>query len=298
MATSQSPLEGPPSGWARRFPRDEKVFLLLIVGSVVVLTSFSIGWMIWGSHNVPTKAEVVDQREYAAKVNDFATRYRGPDGKVWVPPGTDAYMLAFRYGWTPELVLQEDVETTIWISSADVLHGFSIVGQNLNLQIAPKHGFGVVLTPDEPGRYRIICNEYCGLGHQDMANFLTVVTASEMAGAQEAIAAAGEAEDTGAPAPGAEAGVIEISADASNALAFDVDELEATAGKVTISMANPSALPHNVAIKGAGVDVKGDVVGTGGTSTVSEELEAGTYTFYCSVPGHEEGGMKGTLTVS
>lgn len=296
MSTPQSPITSPAPGWATRFPRDEKIFFLLVLTSVVAMTAFSIGWLIWGSHNVPTRAEVVDQKEYAAKVNDFATRYRGPDGKVWVPPGTDGYMLAFRYGWTPELVLQEDVETTIWISSADVLHGFSIVGQNLNLQIAPKHGFGAVLTPDEPGRYRIICNEYCGLGHQDMTNFLTVVTASEMAAAQETIAA-GE-DDGGGAAPGGTTGAIEIRADQSNALAFDVKELEAKAGTVTISMANPSALPHNVAIKGNGVDVRGVVVGTGGTSTVSEELEPGTYTFYCSVPGHEAGGMTGTLTVS
>lgn len=298
MSSPQSPIASPAPGWASRFPRDEKIFFLLVLGSVFAMTTFSIGWLVWGSQNVPTRAEVVGQKEYAAKVNDFATRYKGPDGRVWVPPGTDGYLLAFRYGWTPELVLQEDVETTIWISSADVLHGFSIVGQNLNLQIAPKHGFGAVLTPDKPGRYRIICNEYCGLGHQDMTNFITVVPASEMASAQETIAAAGGTDDTAGTGAGGAAGVLEITANASNALAFDVDELNAKAGTVTIRMTNPSALPHNVAIKGNGVDVKGDVVTTGGTSTVSEELETGTYTFYCSVPGHEAGGMTGTLTVS
>jgi plastocyanin len=204
-------------------------------------------------------------------------------------------MLAFRYGWTPELVLQEDVAYTIWISSADVLHGFSIVGQNLNLQIAPRHGFGAVITPDEPGRYRIICNEYCGLGHQDMANFLTVVTAAEMEATQEVVAGT---PDEAAPGGPPSAGVLEIEADASNALRFDPEELSAEAGAVSIAMANPSTIPHNVAIKGNGIDVKGDVVGAGGTSTVSAELESGTYTFYCSVPGHEQGGMTGTLTVS
>ena len=63
-------------------------------------------------------------------------------------------------------------------------------------------------------------------------------------------------------------------------------------------MENPSPIPHNVAIKGGGVDVKGKVVITGGTSTVSADLDPGTYTFYCSVPGHEAAGMRGTLTVS
>lgn len=269
------------------------MFFVLVLVSVVLMTAFSIGWLIWGSQNVPTKAEVVDQKAYAAQVNEFAKRYRADDGKVWVPPGTDAYMLAFRYGWTPELVLQEDTKYTIWISSADVLHGFSIVGQNLNLQIAPKHGFGATITPTEPGRHRIICNEYCGLGHQDMTSFMTVVTASEMAATQKMIAAGGSATSGG----GAAAGAIEISADASNALRFNVTELSAEARTVTISMANPSALPHNVAIKGNGVDVKGEVVNTGGTSTASADLAPGAYTFYCSVPGHEQGGMTGTLSV-
>jgi plastocyanin len=152
-----------------------------------------------------------------------------------------------------------------------------------------------VITPDEPGRYRIICNEYCGLGHQDMANFLTVVTAAEMASTQEVIAGT---PDEAPPAGQPSTGVLEIEADASGALRFEPEELSAEAGTVSIAMANPSSVPHNVAIKGGGIDVLGDVVGAGGTSTVSAELEAGTYTFYCSVPGHEQGGMTGTLTVS
>jgi len=293
VSASESPIAGPAPGWAKRFPRDEKVFLVLVLLSVALMTAFSIAWVIWGSQNVPTKAEVVDQKAYAAQVNEFAKRYSADDGKVWVPPGTDAYMLAFRFGWTPELVLQEDTKYTIWISSADVLHGFSIVEQNLNLQIAPKHGFGATITPDEPGRYRIICNEYCGLDHQNMTSFLTVVTASEMAATQKTIAAAGAATGGG----GTAAGAIEISADPGNALRFDVSELAAAAGTVIISMANPSSLPHNVAIKGNGVDAKGEIVSSGGTSTVSADLAPGTYTFYCSVPGHEQGGMTGTLTV-
>jgi plastocyanin len=88
-----------------------------------------------------------------------------------------------------------------------------------------------------------------------------------------------------------------LAADASQ-LAFDKDALEASAGSVTITMDNPSSLPHNVAVKGGGVDEKGDVVGKGEQSTVTADLKAGSYTFYCSVAGHEAAGMKGTLTVN
>jgi cytochrome c oxidase subunit 2 len=294
VSASESPIAGPAPGWAKKFPRDEKVFVWLVMLSVAFMTAFSIGWLYWGDQNVPTKTEVVDQKEYAALVNDFAAKYKGDDGRVWVPPGEDAYLLAYRFGWTPELVLQEDEKYTIWLSSADVLHGFSIVGQNLNLQIAPKHGFGAQITPDSPGTYRVICNEYCGLDHQNMTSFLTVVPAAEMAAMQETIAAGSETTGGGGSATG---GALEISADPDGALAYDVTALTARAGTVTITMANPSSLPHNVALKGNGVDVKGEVVGTGGTSTATADLAAGTYTFYCSVPGHEAGGMTGTLTV-
>ena len=74
--------------------------------------------------------------------------------------------------------------------------------------------------------------------------------------------------------------------------------LEAPAGTVTLVMENPSALEHNIAVRGEGVDEQGEVVGQGDESSVTAELEPGEYEFYCSVPGHEAAGMKGTLTVS
>jgi len=92
--------------------------------------------------------------------------------------------------------------------------------------------------------------------------------------------------------------LLKISADKA-ALKYNVTRLKAEAGTVAISMANPSPfLKHNVAIKGKGFDKKGAVVGKGGTSRVAAVLKPGKYVFYCSVPGHEAGGMKGTLTVT
>jgi uncharacterized cupredoxin-like copper-binding protein len=62
-------------------------------------------------------------------------------------------------------------------------------------------------------------------------------------------------------------------------------------------MANPSPIAHGVGVKGGGVDKVGATVNKGGTSTVTVTLKAGKYTFFCPVPGHEQAGMKGTLTV-
>jgi plastocyanin len=97
---------------------------------------------------------------------------------------------------------------------------------------------------------------------------------------------------------GAAAQTLQIEADASGALRFDQESLQANAGEVTIVMENPSSVPHNVALKGGGVDETGEIVGEGEQSEVSATVEPGTYEFYCSVPGHEAAGMKGELTVS
>ncbi len=89
------------------------------------------------------------------------------------------------------------------------------------------------------------------------------------------------------------------SADPSGALKFTKSTLTAKAGTVTIDFTNSSPLAHNFTVQQG---TSGPVVGAtptfmGGTKTLTLKLKAGTYTFYCSVPGHRAAGMQGTLTV-
>jgi len=109
----------------------------------------------------------------------------------------------------------------------------------------------------------------------------------------------GDAEETAEPqGPGEDGGrTLALSADPGGELSFDKQALEARAGQLTIHMENPSSVPHNVSIEGRRVDEEGKTVGQGRTSTVTAELQPGEYAFYCSVPGHREGGMEGTLSV-
>jgi len=90
---------------------------------------------------------------------------------------------------------------------------------------------------------------------------------------------------------------LSLRAGPGSKLSFDRKALRAKAGRVTIVMSNPSQLSHNVAIEGGGVNAAVEVVGPGGASTVSANLKPGTYTFFCTVPGHREAGMQGTLTL-
>jgi plastocyanin len=116
------------------------------------------------------------------------------------------------------------------------------------------------------------------------------------------LAACGGGDDGAEPAGegtthAAEGTMLELEADPGGAFAFDKDSLEAPAGTITIHLANPSAVPHNVAIEGNGVDEISETVTKADTS-LTVDLEPGEYTFYCDVAGHREGGMEGTLTVS
>jgi plastocyanin len=105
-------------------------------------------------------------------------------------------------------------------------------------------------------------------------------------------------EDTGGGASAGKAQTLKIAADPSGALKFDQSSLSANAGKVTIVMDNPSDLPHAVEIEGNGVEAEGETVMKGGVSKATAEVEPGEYEFYCPVGGHEQAGMKGTLTVN
>jgi uncharacterized cupredoxin-like copper-binding protein len=89
-------------------------------------------------------------------------------------------------------------------------------------------------------------------------------------------------------------GSLEIDADPTGQLAFVTDSAQGTPGEITVKMANKSGTPHDIVIDGKG---KGDVVQNGAVSQFSADFTAGSYTFYCSVPGHRAAGMQGKLTV-
>jgi len=135
---------------------------------------------------------------------------------------------------------------------------------------------------------------YKGQDSQDVASYVALV-------------AGAPGQDTGALANAVptvsqhpvteQGGNLEIDADPNGQLKFVASSATATPGRVTLRMRNAASVPHDIAIRGAGGNQVGPVVSGGGVSTVTATLKPGTYTFYCSVDGHEAAGMKGTLTV-
>ncbi|MEK6326624.1 MAG: plastocyanin/azurin family copper-binding protein [Actinomycetota bacterium] len=97
---------------------------------------------------------------------------------------------------------------------------------------------------------------------------------------------------------GGGAETISVSADPSGAFAYEQTSLTAAAGNDTIDFDNPAPLPHDVCVEDSSGNELGcsDVV-TEDKTSLTLNLEAGTYTYYCDVDGHRAGGMEGTLTV-
>jgi|HubBroStandDraft_2_1064218.scaffolds.fasta_scaffold00023_14 plastocyanin len=124
------------------------------------------------------------------------------------------------------------------------------------------------------------------------------VPASSSSTTSEATATTGTPAPASSPAAGKAGSSLTLAADPAGALAYNTKELSAKAGTVTITMTNMSPLEHNVTVA-EGTKVLGATpTFKGGSMKLTLKLKPGKYVFYCSVPGHRQAGMEGTLNVS
>ena len=114
---------------------------------------------------------------------------------------------------------------------------------------------------------------------------------------EKSASSSSESTPTATEASGGGGQNITIAADPNGALKFDKTTLTGKPGKITITMDNPSDIPHAVEVEGNGVNFEGEVVGKGGKSVASGDVKAGTYDFFCPVGNHRAEGMEGKLTV-
>ncbi len=110
---------------------------------------------------------------------------------------------------------------------------------------------------------------------------------------------AGNGAATNGGGGGGASSAIQVEADPGGGLAYTTDLLEAKAGNLTIDFTNPQPVAHDVRVEDSGgADLGGtEVITDSEESATVKGLKPGQYVFYCSVPGHREAGMEGTLTV-
>jgi len=134
----------------------------------------------------------------------------------------------------------------------------------------------------------------CGGGGDDNSTTTATSGGSGTENSSEANGGVQEENSSG----GGSTSTLKFEADPNGALAYTTTSATAKAGEVTIDFKNPQSLTHDVAIESSsGEEIgKTELIADGSDST-TVDLKPGTYTFYCTVPGHREAGMEGTLTV-
>ena len=196
-------------------------------------------------------------------------------------------------GFVPtEITVPSDREVTILLPNTGASpHNFSIDALDISVDIAPGETKEITFTAPE-GEYEYYCNVP---GHKEAGMVGTLI-----ARPMEAVA---EANESGAvdeaQADEEAAGQGPAEAAAQTVTSFDIYfEPNAVAipadTDVTFSLPNNGAAPHNFSIDALGISVD---QAPGSVEEITINAPAGTYEYYCNVPGHKEAGMVGTLTV-
>jgi plastocyanin len=135
----------------------------------------------------------------------------------------------------------------------------------------------------------------CGGGGDDNSSTTSGGGESTESQAEQGSGGAAKEESGGG---GGGASTVKFEADPGGELAYTTTSASAKAGEVTVDFNNPQSLTHDVQIEdSSGEDVGGTELIADGSDSATVNLKPGTYTFFCSVPGHREAGMEGTLTV-
>lgn len=143
----------------------EKIWL--IVGSVtLVLFLFIIGINAFAmGHTPPSEDDTLDPQKV-----DVTEPFDQPGLKKIGENEYELVMIAqaFTFQSNEDLKIPTGATVHFKVTSKDVVHGFQIPRTNVNMMITPGHVNTITHTFDKPGQFLILCNEYCGVGHQAM----------------------------------------------------------------------------------------------------------------------------------
>lgn len=172
--------------------------VLLIVGFIATIAygAVFIGVEMVDASGGQIQADALDEHP---KFSDPGVYQTGPNAyAVYIV----AEQFQFRPGTQEPIRLPADAEITLHVTSGDVVHGFYVTGTNVNTMVIPGQIAELQVTFDEPGTYGVVCHEYCGAAHHEMAGQIVVVPPSQYEGPDRggnasAIAPAGGADRTG-----------------------------------------------------------------------------------------------------
>ncbi len=175
------PFDEPEGNWWDE-PVNRREATWLGIAGVWSLAIF--GWMSgftrFGDQNPVGETYAVEPAEYRQTVQEYKEEAEQTDEGHIIPPGDSVYIGGQRFNWDGlPVVLEAGREYDIHMGAYDVQHGFSIrpehsLSQQINLQILPDTEWVVPMTFEDSGTYHVICNEFCGRGHNGMHGTLYV----------------------------------------------------------------------------------------------------------------------------
>lgn len=149
--------------------RYERVWLIFGVAMIVVFILLVGYSLVSRGDSVPVGTAKVDASKVRTE-GEFANPRveRVGDGYV-------VYVQAFAFGYLPaEVRVKKGAKVTFYVTSPDVQHGFNIERTNINVQVIPGEVARVTQVFKTAGEYKILCNEYCGIGHASMISKIVV----------------------------------------------------------------------------------------------------------------------------
>jgi cytochrome c oxidase subunit 2 len=151
----------------------ERIWVWISLALAVVMGVLLGYFAVANNIHPPSNVEAIDSsrlhlsEEFAEDKLGVKTR---PDGSVRVT------LVAARYGfYPPRIEVPVDTPVTFRLASADVLHGVHVPNTNMATMVVPGYVSEVTTTFPRTGEYSLLCNEYCGLGHDSMWSRLIVV---------------------------------------------------------------------------------------------------------------------------
>ncbi|MBI3993696.1 MAG: cytochrome C oxidase subunit II [Candidatus Lambdaproteobacteria bacterium] len=173
-----SGIVSPQGVWWKPVGKQEKIWVTVAFIWCMVLFAMMPFWHFKGGQNPSGTRSRVEPAAYFERVNRFVEDYKvGEENGVPIvepPPGSEVYLLARMWQWYPILKLKQGATYTLHLSSLDLNHGFSLYPVNINFQVIPGYDYGLQMTPNRSGDFRIVCNEFCGIGHHLMVGKVLV----------------------------------------------------------------------------------------------------------------------------
>jgi len=171
-------LAVPAQGWFRAPEGAEKLWIGVALIWCFVMSLMMPYWHFRGKQNSRGETYAVSSAAFLARTEQFVADNRVGDLNgvpiVEPAPGSEVYLVARMWSWYPILKLREGETYRIHMSSLDLNHGFSLQPLNINFQVLPGYDHVITMTPTTTGEFTIVCNEFCGIGHDRMIGKIIV----------------------------------------------------------------------------------------------------------------------------